>query len=85
MGPATASTAGFDSASVITAAAAMTGPIHMLRHEPTRSVRLLRSESSDGFHWSSCLWVIIIRQAVRTIASRLKNASYGRHTSVNAA
>ena len=75
MGPATASAAGLDSARVIAAAAAMTGAIHMVRHEPARSVRLLRSESPDGFHSSSRLCVISIRQAVRTIASRLKNAS----------
>ena len=43
--------------------------------EPARSVRLLRSESPDGFHSRSRLCVISIRQAVRTIASRLKNAS----------
>ena len=47
-------------------------------HRPTRAdevVRLLRSGSPDGFHSSSRLCVISIRQTVRTIASRLKNAS----------
>ena len=75
MGPATANAAGLDAARVITAAAAMNGAIHMVRHEPTRSVRLSRSESPDGFHSSSRLCVISIRQTLRSIASRLKNAS----------
>ena len=37
-----------------------------------------RSGSPDGFHSSSRLRVTSIRPSVRTIASRLKNASYGQ-------
>ena len=43
-----------------------------------------RSGLLDGSHSSSRLCVKSVLPAVRAIASRLKNASYGRHATVNA-
>jgi hypothetical protein len=78
-GPATASTIGVDAASWMATPMAITGPIHIDRQERASSLRARwsgwRSASLEGFHSSSRRRVISSRQLVRTIASRLKNAS----------
>ncbi len=76
MGPATANATGLESVRSMTAAPARAGAIHMDRQKaPTGPLRSLPSGSSDVLHSRSRLWVTSIRQPVRTIASRLKNAS----------
>src|SRR5688572_2645396 len=80
-GAASASAAGLEALSHSTAAMATTGPIHIDRKEEAPSF----GPSPEGVHSSSRVWVTSMRLAVRRIASRLKNASYGRHASVNPA
>src|SRR5579864_8305553 len=53
------------------------------RKKPGRSAQALRVASLDVFHSSSFRFVQNVRTSVRTIASRLMYASYGRKVSVN--
>ena len=72
IGAAAASAAGLHATSQSAAAMAVTGAIHIARPEET----LVRSGArSTAFHSSSRVRVKSIRPVVRTIASRLKNAS----------
>ena len=63
-------------------AAARTGPIHMVRHESARVVGQEHADPLEGFHSSKPWLEISKRHRVRTIASRLKNASKGRQIRV---
>ena len=54
---------------------AIDGAINIARKVAANSVRLCCAASPDGFHSSSRLWANNMRHAVRTIASKLKQAS----------
>src|SRR3989304_2345477 len=68
-GPATANAAGSEIMRKITAAAAIAGATHIVRHEAARSVLSLLLVLPEGFHSSSRLGVISIRHIVRTTPS----------------
>ena len=57
----------------------------MLRRDPKRSVRLVRSTSPGGFHSRSPLPETDMSHTLRRMAVPLENASCGRQRSVNTA
>lgn len=82
IGAARSTSSGVDRARAMASATAISGPIHIARHEAIIALPAgLFPASLDGFHSSIPRCVTHIRQIVRAMAPRLNQASYGRQAS----